>query len=46
MLDPKLIKENPEIIRNMLKSRAVEFDLDALIESDQKDGNSSLKQMS
>ena len=36
MLDPKLIKEKPEIIRNMLKSRAVEFDLDGLIESDQK----------
>jgi seryl-tRNA synthetase len=36
MLDPKLIKENPEIIRNMLKSRAVEFDLDGLIELDKK----------
>jgi seryl-tRNA synthetase len=36
MLDPKLIKEKPEKIRNMLKSRAVEFDLDGLIESDQK----------
>ena len=36
MLDPKLIKEKPEIIRNMLKSRAVEFDLEELIESDQK----------
>ena len=36
MLDPKLIKEKPEIIRNMLKSRAVQFDLDALIESEQK----------
>ena len=36
MLDPKLIKEKPEIIRNMLKSRGVEFDLDGLIESDQK----------
>ena len=36
MLDPKLIKEKPEIIRSMLKSRAVEFDLDGLIESDQK----------
>ncbi len=36
MLDPKLIKENPEIIRNMLKSRAVKFDLDELIESDLK----------
>jgi len=36
MLDPKLIKESPEIIRNMLKDRSVDFDLDALIESDQK----------
>jgi seryl-tRNA synthetase len=36
MLDPKLIKEKPEIIRNMLKSRAIEFDLEGLIESDQK----------
>ena len=36
MLDPKLIKEKPQIIRNMLKARAVNFDLDALIESDQK----------
>ena len=36
MLDPKLIKENPEIIRSMLKSRAVEFDLDGLIELDKK----------
>jgi len=36
MLDPKLIKENPQVIRDMLKKRAVEFDLDSLIESDQK----------
>ena len=36
MLDPKLIKEKPEMIREMLKARAVNFDLDALIESDQK----------
>ena len=36
MLDPKLIKEKPEMIRAMLKDRAVNFDLDALIESDQK----------
>jgi seryl-tRNA synthetase len=36
MLDPKLIKENPEVLREMLKARAVDFDLDALIESDQK----------
>jgi len=36
MLDPKLIKDSPEIIRNMLKDRSMDFDLDALIESDQK----------
>ena len=36
MLDPKLIKEKPKMIREMLKARAVNFDLDALIESDQK----------
>ena len=36
MLDPKLIKEKPEIIRKMLKSRAVEFDLDELIKTDEK----------
>jgi len=36
MLDPKLIKEKPQIIRDMLKARSVNFDLDALIESDQK----------
>ena len=36
MLDPKIIKENPGIIRAMLKARAIEFDLDELINSDQK----------
>ncbi|MCH8915373.1 MAG: serine--tRNA ligase [Thaumarchaeota archaeon] len=36
MLDPKLIKEKPQIIRDMLKVRSVDFDLDALIEFDQK----------
>ncbi len=36
MLDPKLIKEKPQTIQDMLKSRAVDFDLDGLIESDQK----------
>jgi len=36
MLDPKLIKEKPQIIRDMLKTRSVDFNLDALIESDQK----------
>ena len=36
MLDPKLIKEKPEIIKEMLKARSVKFDLDGLIDSDQK----------
>ncbi len=36
MLDPKLIKESPQIIRDMLKARSVEFDFDELIDSDQK----------
>ena len=36
MLDPKLIKENPKLIRNMLKARSLDFDLDTLIESDRK----------
>jgi len=36
VLDPKLIKENPQMIREMLKARSVDFDLDALIKSDQK----------
>jgi seryl-tRNA synthetase len=36
MLDPKLIKEKPQVIREMLKARSVDFDLDTLIESDQK----------
>ncbi len=36
MLDPKLIKEKPQVIQDMLKARAVEFDLEGLIESDQK----------
>jgi seryl-tRNA synthetase len=36
MLDPKLIKEKPQVIRDMLKARDVDFDLDKLVESDQK----------
>ncbi len=36
MLDPKLIKEKSQIIRDMLKARSVDFDLDELIEFDQK----------
>jgi len=36
MLNPKLIKENPQIIREMLKSRNIEFDLDGLIDADKQ----------
>ncbi|KEQ56039.1 Serine--tRNA ligase protein [Marine Group I thaumarchaeote SCGC AAA799-E16] len=36
MLDPKLLKEKPQAIRDMLKARNVDFDLDGLIEADQK----------
>ena len=36
MLDPKLIKEKPQIILDMLKARHVDFDLDALVEFDKK----------
>ena len=36
MLDPKLIKEKPQVIKDMLKARSVEFDLEGLIDSDQK----------
>ncbi|HXW02032.1 MAG TPA: serine--tRNA ligase [Candidatus Nitrosotenuis sp.] len=36
MLDPKLLKEKPELIRKMLKDRQVTFDLDALISLDTK----------
>jgi seryl-tRNA synthetase len=34
MLDPKLLRENPEKIRNMLEARAVKFSLDDLISLD------------
>lgn len=36
MLDPKIIKEKPELIRKMLKDRKVEFDLDSLISLDSR----------
>lgn len=36
MLDPKLIKDNPEKIREMLKARALDFPLDDLIKSDKE----------
>jgi seryl-tRNA synthetase len=36
MLDPKLLKEKPEMIRKMLANRNVEFDLDLLLNLDSK----------
>ena len=36
MLDPKIIKENPQLIQEMLKARTVEFDLEAFVTADQK----------
>ena len=36
MLDPKLIKEKPQVIQEMLKARNVDFSLDELINADQK----------
>ncbi len=36
MLDPKLIKENPQLIQEMLNSRNLDFDLDGLIEADRQ----------
>lgn len=36
MLDPKIIKEKPQLIRDMLKARSVEFNFDELTDSDQK----------
>ncbi|HXU95585.1 MAG TPA: serine--tRNA ligase, partial [Candidatus Nitrosotalea sp.] len=36
MLDPKLLRDNPDKIRSMLKARAVEFPLDDLISLDKQ----------
>jgi seryl-tRNA synthetase len=36
MLDPKIIKEKPELIRKMLKDRNSDFDLDSLVSLDSK----------
>ena len=36
MLDIKMVRENPESIRKMLKDRDVQFDLDLLLELDKK----------
>ena len=32
----KIVRQNPEIIRKMLRDRAVEFDLDLLLKLDEK----------
>lgn len=36
MLDPKILRENPDMIRNMLKDRFVDFALDDLIKLDKE----------
>ena len=36
MLDMKIVRQNPEKIRKMLKDRTVEFDLDSLLDLDEK----------
>ena len=36
MLDPKIIRDEPEKVRKMLKDRAVEFDFDKMLELDKK----------
>ncbi len=36
MLDPKILRENPDIIRKMLKDRAINFSLDDLIRLDKE----------
>ena len=36
MLDPKIIRENPDKIRKMLKDRAIDFDFDGLIQNDKQ----------
>ncbi len=39
MLDPKLLRENPEVIKKMLEARALNFPLDDLITMDQNRRN-------
>ncbi|MGQ0638394.1 MAG: serine--tRNA ligase [Nitrososphaerota archaeon] len=36
MLDPKILRENPDKIRKMLKDRSIEFELDELIKLDKE----------
>ena len=39
MLDLKLIRESPELVRQSLKQRGIAFDLDSLLELDQRHRN-------
>ena len=39
MLDPKIIRDEPEKIKKMLKDRAIEFDFDKMLELDKKRRN-------
>ena len=39
MLDPKILRENPDKIRKMLKDRGLEYNLDGLIELDKQRRN-------
>ena len=39
MLDMKIVRQDPEKIRKMLKDRNVEFDLDSLLDLDKKRRN-------
>jgi len=36
MLDPKLLRENPDKVRKMLKDRGVDFDLNSLLEKEKQ----------
>jgi len=36
MLDPKILRENPDKIRKMLKDRSIDFALDDLIRLDKE----------
>ena len=36
MLDPKIVRDEPEKIKQMLKDRAVELDFDKMLELDKK----------
>ena len=36
MIDPKILRERPDELRGMLNARAIDYDLDALVEADSK----------